>query len=396
MIKRNHYLNQLQSLKDKPFIKVLTGMRRVGKSTLFDLFIEQLKKEKIADDHILLINFELPTSFLLNDYALLTDFVLTWAKGKKGTLYLFLDEIGRVKDWEKAVNGFHAMKKFDLYITGSNADLLSSDLSSYLGGRYIEILVHPLSFPEFLIMHPKARFQDYLTFGGIPSIAAFNLDYSLSMNALRDSFRSALFEDVITRHQIRNPIVLERLIQYVLTNTAKTFSALSISNYFKSQRISVSVDTLLLYLDMLENAYLIYRAKRYDIIGKQILKLEEKYFIADLGFREALVGQNQQGIEMMLENLTYIELLRSGYRVEIGKLGVKEIDFIATKDQQRIYIQISYLLSSENTIQREFESLKSINDNFPKYVISMDQFNLSKDGIIHLNFETFLLQGLKQ
>lgn len=390
MINRKTYFNILEGYKGKPFIKVLTGLRRVGKSTLLSLFIDHLISQGINQSQILKINFELPDSFHIADYKALTDYVLEFSKGKKGLIYLFLDEIGRVKDWEKAVNAFHAMNQYDIYITGSNADMLSSELSTYLAGRYVEILIHPFSFKEFKLLYSNSNFNDYLTFGGIPSIHSFNLQYEFSMNALRDSFRSAILQDVISRYQIRNASVLEKLIQYVFSNVGKTFSALSISKYFKSQRINVSVDTILSYLGMIQDAFLIYKVSRNDLIGKNILKTEEKYYIADHGIREAISGSNMKVIESILENIVYIELLRRGYKVYIGKIHDYEVDFVAYKGKEVSYYQVSYLMELESTRDREFGVYKLIKDNFPKYVISMDKVDFSQDGIVHMNIEDFL------
>lgn len=395
MIQRKHYIEVLRNYRDKPFIKVLTGLRRVGKSTLLDLFIAELIHQGVKQDQILKINFELPDSYEITNYIELTDVVLKWSKGKKGPLYLFLDEISRVKEWEKAVNGFHAMNQYDLYITGSNADMLSSDLSTYLAGRFIEILIHPFSYKEFIELYPNGTLTDYITFGGIPTIQAFNLQYEYSMNALRDSFRSAILQDVVSRHQIRNSVVLDRLIVYIFTNTGKTFSALSIANYFKSQKISVSVDTVLNYLDIIQDAFLIYKVKRNDIIGKLVLKTEEKYYIADQGIREAVSGNNMRVIESILENIIYIELLRRGYKVYIGKVQEFEIDFVAQKGSEISYYQVSYLMETEATRDREFGVYKLVDDNFPKYVLSMDKANFSQNGIIHKNIEEFLLEEYK-
>jgi len=391
MIKRQTYLEILNQYKDKPFIKVLTGLRRVGKSTLLNMYVDELKSQGVDESRILKINFELPESFEITDYHILTNHVLNFSKGKHNTIYLLLDEIGRVKDWEKAINGFHAMGTFDLYITGSNADMLSSELSTYLAGRYIELLIHPFSFKEFIELNKNSTFQDYLIYGGIPSIQSFNLQYDFSMNALRDSFRSAILQDVITRHQIRNAFILEKLIQYVFTNVGKTFSALSISKYFKSQRINVSVDTILSYLSLIQDAFLIYKVSRNDLIGKSILKTEEKYYISDHGIREAISGNNMAVIESVLENIVYIELLRRGYKVYIGKIDVYEVDFVAYKGKEVCYYQVTYLMELESTRDREFNVYKLINDNFPKYVISMDQVDFSRDGIIHMHIEDFLL-----
>ncbi len=392
MIERPFYVEQLNRYRDKPFIKVITGLRRVGKSTLLDLYINDLKKQGIDKNNILKINFELPSNFGLVNYEDLTQYVLEFSKNKEDKIYLFLDEIGRIEQWEKAVNGFHAMTNFDIYITGSNADMLSSDLSTYLAGRFVEILVHPFSYKEFKALYINSTFNDYLTFGGIPSIYPFNLVYDFSMNALRDSFKSAVLQDIISRYEIRNSVVLEKLIHYVFTNVGKTFSSLSISKYLKSQSTHVSVDTILNYLKMIQEAFLIYKVSRNDLIRKQVLKTEEKYYIADHGIREAIIGNNANVIEMILENMVYIELLRNGYQVYIGKVGNLEIDFVAHKGGKISYYQVSYLMETDKTRDREFGVFENIKDNYPKYVISMDQVNFSQKGIIHINIEKFLLQ----
>jgi hypothetical protein len=392
MIKRVRYLKILDNYKDKPIIKILTGLRRVGKSVLLDLFINELVECNVKKDQILKLNFELPEHFDIQDYQDLTNRVLSWSEGKTGKLYIFLDEVGRVRDWEKAVNGFHTMDKYDIYITGSNADLLSSDLSTYLAGRFVEILVHPFSFKEFKQLKPNTNLKDYITYGGMPSIAAFNYDYEISMNVLRDSFNSAVLQDVIQRNKIRNSVVLEKLIEYVFNNTGNTFSALSISKYFKSQRTSVSVDTILNYLNIISNAFLIYKVRRNDLLGKLVLKTEEKYYIADHGIREAIVGSNEKVIEMILENMVYVELLRRGYTVYIGKVNDKEIDFVAKNGKNIKYYQVSYLLETDKTRNREFGVYEHIKDNFEKYVLSMDKIDFSQNGIIHKNIEDFLLE----
>ncbi|PKM66795.1 MAG: ATPase [Firmicutes bacterium HGW-Firmicutes-19] len=391
MLQREKYQILLNNYKDKPFIKVITGLRRSGKSVLLDLFIQRLYEQGIPVDHVLKINFELPENFHINEYQKLTEVVLDWAKGKKGSLYIFLDEVGRVSEWEKAVNGLHAMNAFDIYITGSNADLLSSELSTFLAGRYVEILVHPFSYREFLQVHKNAQLKDYLVFGGLPSISVFNLEYESSMTVLRDSFRSAVLQDVIQRYSIRNTVVLEKLIIYLCSNTSMTFSALSISKYLKSQHVSVTVDTVLNYINILVSAFIVYKAPRYDILGKSIMKTEEKYFIADVGFREAMVGNNTKSIELILETIVYIELIRRGFQVYIGKVDQYEIDFVAVKQEYKEYYQVSYKLESPKTREREFGVYQRVSDSYPKFVISMDEVDFSSDGIIHKNITQFLI-----
>ena len=397
MIVRNYYINLLYKYKDKPFIKVITGMRRVGKSVLMDQYVDLLKTKGISETHILKINFELPEFFNIVDFQTLTKKVMDFRGNKQQKIYLFLDEVQRIKDWEKAVNGFHALHDFDIYITGSNADLLSSQLSTYLAGRYVEIKVHPFCYREFKELHvdkhynEKTFFNQYLLFGGIPSIGVFNLDYNLSMNALRDSFKSAFFRDVVLKNQIRNTIVLDRLINYLLSNTGKSFSALSIANYFKAERINVSVDTVLSYLQYVEDAFLITKVKRQDLNGKVILKTDEKYYIEDHGIREAVVGGNQKNIELILENIVFNQLKRKGYQIFVGKNKEYEVDFVCVhSDNSRSYYQVSYLLASEDTRKREFRSLLLIDDQFPKYILSLDEFDFSEQGIKHINLIDFL------
>ena len=390
MVIRKRYLLELMKYKDKPFVKVLTGLRRVGKSTILNMFINTLIEEGVEENHILKINFELPQFFKIENYQQLTEYVMHWSSHKKGKLYLFLDEIGRIEKWEKAVNAFHAKGMYDIYITGSNADLLSSDLATFLAGRYIEILVYPFSYNEFLLLYEDASFKDYVIFGGMPLIAPFKLDYETSMRALKDSYHSAILQDVVRRYSIRNVSLLENILTYIFANTSKTFSGLSISKYLKSQNISVSADTVINYLNYVEEAFLIYKVKRNDFLSKEILKTEEKFFIADHGYREALVGDNMRSIELILENIVYTELKRRGYDVYIGKVQNNEIDFVAYKNNKPTYFQVCYLLANQTTIDREFGIYKKVLDNYKKYVISMDEINFSQDGIIHLNIVDFL------
>ncbi len=391
MIKREQYLKTLFNYKDKPFIKVLTGLRRVGKSTILEFYQEELILNGIKKENILIINLELPSFFSISDYLDLTNFIEDWSKNKKGNLYIMIDEIGRVKDWEKSVNALHASKKYDLYITGSNADLLSSDLATYLSGRYVALQVFPFSYEEFLKVHPHAAFKDYIVFGGMPHITPFKLDYETSMKILRDSYHSAILQDVVRRYNIRNVALLDKIILYIYANTSKTFSASSISKYLKSERVNVTVDTIINYLDYCEDAFLIKKVKRNDILGKSILKTEEKIFIADHGYREAIVGQNEKNIELILENIVYVELLRRGYEVYIGKVSNLEIDFVAYKENVPTYFQVTYLMSDEKTRQREFGVYNNIKDNYDKYVLSLDEIDFSENGIKHLNIIDFLL-----
>ncbi|CCV63628.1 predicted ATPase [Alteracholeplasma palmae J233] len=400
MIKRKTYIDELLKYKDKPFIKVITGMRRTGKSVLMEQFQEMLVSErKIATSQVIKINFELPDSFKIENYQDLTNYILEKTNKEYKRTYLFFDEIQRVKDWEKAVNGFHAMGIYDIYITGSNADLLSSELSTYLAGRYVEIKVKPMNFKEFIKAYQgitqniEELFNKYIIFGGMPSIIAFNLDYSQSMNILRESFQSAFFRDVVIKNQIRNTIALDRLIYYVIQHTGKTFSALSISNYFKSEKISFSVDTVLAYLGYIKSAYLISEVKRIDAVGKKQLATSEKYYIEDHGIREAVSGNNNANIELVLETIIYNELILRGYKVYVGKVKEYEIDFVCIhEDHSKSYYQISYMMPTTETIEREFSPLELIDDSYPKYVLTLDKINFSRNGIKHINIIDFLTE----
>ena len=402
MLKRDEYIKQIVPFIDKDVIKVLTGIRRSGKSVMLKLLMEDLKNRGINEKQFIYINFENLKYRNLKNYERLYDFILNKVDDKYKSYYIFLDEIQEVEEWERCVNSLRVDEdfKFDIYITGSNAKLLSGELSTYLAGRYIEFVVYPFSFKEFFeIMKEKNKeidlkeaFQDYVKFGGMPFLHNLDYNYEASMQYLQDLYASIILKDITQRNNIRDTDLLERIINYVVMNIGNTFSATSISKFFKSENRKVATETILNYIKACEEAFLIYRVARNDLLGKKILNVNEKYYIADHGIREAIMENNQKNINQVLENIVYFEMLRRGYNVKIGKVDNLEVDFVCKKNDETIYIQVSYLLASEDTKEREFSVLENIKDNYPKYVLSMDEFDMSRNGIKHVNLIEFLVK----
>lgn len=400
MIHRESYLKQIRPFLNQNIIKVLTGLRRSGKSVMLQLIQEELLNSGISKEQCISINFEsLAYENLLNSKALYRELKKRIAEcdGKKA--YIFLDEIQEVSEWEKCINSLMVDFSVDIFITGSNANLLSGELATYLAGRYIEIQIYPFSYAEFLevneakssIFSERDIFMKYLKFGGMPFLINFNYDEDSSFLYLRDIYNSVILKDVIQRYNIRDVELLERIIQYIIANVGHTFSAKSISDFMKSENRKVSSETVYNYLTACENAFLFHRVKRKDLVGKRILQVHEKFYLNDHGIREAIYGKNSRDIDQLLENIIFMELLRRGYNVNIGKLNQKEVDFVAEKRGELIYIQVTYILASEQVIEREFSPLLEIADNFPKYVVSMDDLNMSKLGIKHMNIRDFLV-----
>ena len=402
MLKRDEYIKKIVPFIDKDVIKVLTGIRRSGKSVMLKLLMEELKNRGINENQFIYINFENLKYRKLNNYERLYDFILNKVDDKYKSYYIFLDEIQEVEEWERCVNSLRVDEdfKFDIYITGSNAKLLSGELSTYLAGRYIEFVVYPFSFKEFFeIMKEKNKeidlkeaFQDYVKFGGMPFLHNLDYNYEASMQYLQDLYASIILKDITQRNNIRDTDLLERIINYVVMNIGNTFSATSISKFFKSENRKVATETILNYIKACEEAFLVYRVARNDLLGKKILNVNEKYYIADHGIREAIMENNQKNINQVLENIVYFEMLRRGYNVKIGKVDNLEVDFVCKKNDETIYIQVSYLLASEDTKEREFSVLENIKDNYPKYVLSMDEFDMSRNGIKHMNLIEFLIK----
>ena len=401
MTKRELYIEKIKPFIDKDIIKVLTGIRRSGKSVMLKLIMEELKQNKIDEKQFININFENLINIELTTADKLHEYILKKASEIKKKCYIFLDEIQEVKDWEKCINSLRVNEEydFDIYITGSNAKLLSGELSTYLAGRYVEFVIYPFSFKEFLEtlksiqqdVSTREAFQKYVKFGGMPFLYNLAFEEEASLQYLKDIYSSIILKDITQRNKIRDTDLLERVISYLIINVGNNFSATSISKFFKSENRKVSVETILNYIKAAEESFLIYKVSRDDLIGKKILNVNEKYYIADHGMREAILGSNQRDINQIFENIIYLELLRKGYNVRVGKVDNLEVDFVCTKGNEKIYVQVAYLLASSETIEREFTSLEKIDDNYPKYVISMDEFNMSRNGIIHINIIDFLM-----
>ena len=398
MIKRETYLERIRPFIGSDLIKVMTGIRRAGKSVMLELIQAELLESGVSSNQFITINFEdMRYANLLNAADLHTE-ILRRADTIQGKAYLFFDEIQEVQGWEKCVNSLRVALDCDIYITGSNAKLLSGELATYLGGRYVEFVIYPFSFAEFINLYRETdasvsvqqSFQRYLLAGGMPYLSNIHFAAEPSRQYLFDLFNSVQLKDIVKRNGIRDVDLLERIIAYVMANIGTTFSASSLVKFFKSERRSVSVDTVLNYIKYCCDAYLFYQVKREDLQGKQILATNEKYYIADHGIREAVYGGNLQSINLILENIVYLELLRRGYTVTVGKVGDREIDFVCDKQGERLYVQVAYLLADENTIKREFGVYDAIKDNFPKYVVTMDELDMSRNGIKHRNIRDFL------
>jgi len=401
MTKRELYIEKIKPFINKDIIKVITGIRRSGKSVMLKLIMEELKQNKIDEKQFININFENLINRELTTADKLHEYILKKASEIKKKCYIFLDEIQEVKDWEKCINSLRVNEEydFDIYITGSNAKLLSGELSTYLAGRYVEFVIYPFSFKEFLEtlksiqqdVSTREAFQKYVKFGGMPFLYNLAFEEEASLQYLKDIYSSIILKDITQRNKIRDTDMLERVISYLIMNVGNNFSATSISKFFKSENRKVSVETILNYIKAAEESFLIYRVSRDDLIGKKVLNVNEKYYIADHGMREAILGSNQRDINQIFENIIYLELLRKGYNVRVGKVDNLEVDFVCTKGNEKIYVQVAYLLASSETIEREFTSLEKIDDNYPKYVISMDEFNMSRNGIKHINIIDFLM-----
>ncbi len=398
MKNRDLYLNKLIQFRDKPLIKVITGIQRCGKSTLLHLFEKHLLETGISADYIIRMNFE---SFEFNDvtnYKELHTLIQNRLTNKDECHYLLLDEIQQIPSWEKVVNSFLVDANVDIYLTGSNAYLLSSELSTLLSGRYVEIKMQPLSFKEYLDFTGDNKealpqlFANYLRYGGLPTITDL-LDRPDTIGPfLEGVYNTVLIKDVIERNKIRDPALLENILKYIAANIGNVVSTKKISDYLTSSGRKVTSETIDNYLKMLENAFIIYKANRYDLKGKLFLKTLEKYYLVDMGLRNQLTGLYNTDYGHVLENIVYLELLRRGYAVTIGKIGTLEVDFVATKSDEKNYYQVSTTILDETTRQRELRPLEAISDNYPKFILTMDNpvFN-DYSGIKIVNILDFLL-----
>lgn len=399
MIKRELYMSRIRPFIGGELIKVVTGIRRSGKSVMLELVKQELLESGVGAEHFISINFEDMRNAHLCNAQSLHEEVLRLSSTIQGKVFLFFDEIQEVANWEKCINSLRVALDCDIYITGSNAKLLSGELATYLGGRYVEFVIYPFSFSEFLELYlpifPQSSiqqcFQKYLVTGGMPYLS--NLQYAdePSHQYLTDLFNSVMLKDIVKRNKVRDVDLLERILAFVTANVGTTFSATSLSKFLKSEHRTVAPETILNYIKYCCDAYLFYQVKRQDLQSKQLLATNEKYYIADHGIREAVFGGNMRDINLILENIVFMELLRRGYSVTVGKTGNKEVDFVCDKRGERIYIQVAYLLASEETIHREFDVYDSLRDHYPKYVVSLDEFDMSRNGIRHRNIRDFLL-----
>lgn len=399
MVKREMYMKRIRPFIGTELIKVMTGMRRCGKSVMLELVKEELAQSGVSPAQFISINFENLNYAQLQTAKALHDEITSRAADIPGKVYLFFDEIQEVEDWEKCINSLRVSLDCDIYITGSNAKLLSGELATYLGGRYVEFIIYPFSFAEFLeLYHPIAPdeplqryFQKYLLSGGMPYLANIRYEDAPSRLYLRDLFNSVQLKDIVKRNKIRDVDLLERIIAYVIANVGTAFSASSLAKYLKNEKRNVAPETILNYIKYCCDAYLFYQVRREDLQGKQILASNEKYYIADHGIREAVFGGNMGDINLVLENIVYLELLRRDYQVTVGKTGDREIDFVCHRRGQKLYVQVAYLLASDETVRREFGAYDNIRDNYPKYVVTLDEFDMSRNGIKHRNIRDFLL-----
>ena len=398
MIIREIYLSKIRPFYDQDLIKVIMGIRRCGKSVLLLQIIDELKEKGIEEKQIIYINFENEDySFIKNDIDL-----HNYIKEKitnKEKYYLFFDEIQNVKDWEKAINSFKTSKNVSIFITGSNSDLLSGELATHLAGRYVSFKIYPLTFSEVCELKNikekediEEAFDDYITWGGMPQRFMLT-DEMQTKTYLSDVYDSIVVKDIITRFGIKDLDLFNRIVEYIITTPSQNFSAESLSNYFANKdNREVSKVTLYNYLEYMTKAMLINKADRYDIRGKRILNGKYKYYLTDLGLGQVKnIGKRQQ-LGAYLENIVYNELISRGYDVKIGNLEKAEIDFIATRFKEKIYIQVAYILTDDTVIDREFGAYKGIEDNYPKYVLTMDKHDFSQEGIIHKNVIDWLLE----
>ena len=395
MIARPLYLQKLISYKDKPTIKVITGIRRCGKSSILDSYIDYLKQQGIEPNHIIKMNFE-DLIYDDMDYKKLNKTILDKLPDDKQKVYIILDEIQRIASWEKVVNSLHLNPLLDIYLTGSNAYLLSSELSTFLSGRYVEIKMLPLSFKEFLTFYEfptdtpmDKKFANYMRFGGMPSLKDYNFDEKQTRETLDSIYNTVIVKDVLSRNEVKDVAVLERLTRFMADNISNITSTNKITNFLVSEKSLSSPNNKLIeaYTTSLENAFIFYPVKRYDIKGKEFLKSLNKYYIVDSGLRTYLLGRVRD-TGRILENIVYFELSRRGYDVSIGKIGDMEIDFIASRGEEKVYIQVSDELSNAETRQRELASLQAVRDSFEKIILTMDYLHTgtTEDGIkvIHI------------
>lgn len=399
MIKRELYLEKIRRLINTEPIKIITGVRRSGKTYLLHSIKEELIERGISKENIFLISFESQKYNKIQNFMELDVCVNNLIKNTSGKIYLLFDEIQNIVSWEKSINSYRVDFDCDIYITGSNSELLSGELATLIAGRYFHIDVYPFSFKEFLQYKKEINsidirnkelqlFNEYVKYGGMPSLQQVqDID---KFSYLEDIYSTILLKDIISRHNLRNAEILNRILTFIISNIGQPVSANGISKYLKYENLKVSADTVLNYLSFSKNACFIHEAKKENLKGKKVLKTNGKYYLVDHGFNQAIIGKDMENTGQILENIVYIELLRRGYDVKVGDINGREVDFVCNKVDRKIYIQVAYLLSGKETVKREFGSLRAIGDDYEKYVLSMDNLDFSNAGIKHMNIIEFL------
>ncbi len=399
MIARPLYIDKIMPFVDTPFVKILTGIRRCGKSTILRMIIDKLRVErKIPDERIVSYRFDSMEYEDMTAKQMFTE--LKGRLSQSGKTYLFLDEIQEINGWEKVVNSLASDYDVDIYVTGSNSRMMSSEISTYLTGRYIAFRIYTLSFEEYLtfkssytdIANPKSELADYIRLGGFPATHLQKYTQEETYTVVKDIYNSTIFSDIVKRNKVRKIDQLERVVKYTFQNVGNTFSAKSISDFLKSEHRKLDNETVYSYLEKLEKAYILHRCSRYDLQGKDILKTQEKFYLADTSLRYSVLGYDSDSVATSLENVVYLELCRRGYAVYIGKIGDGEIDFVAEKQNEKLYVQVTQEIKNEKTEKREYDRLLQIRDNYPKYVLRTDDFvGGNYEGIRTMHVADFLL-----
>ena len=398
MIYRPSYVDKIMAYVDTPFVKILTGVRRCGKSTILKMIMSKLRERGIPESRIVSYCFDSMEYEDMTAKQMYSE--LKSRVSPEGKTYFFLDEMQEIKGWEKVVNSLSSDYDVDLYITGSNSRMMSSEISTYLTGRYVSFRIYTLSFAEYLtfkeqyaaVGDPRQELANYIRLGGFPATHLQNYTQDEVYTIVRDIYNSTFFSDIVRRNQVRKIDQLERVVKYTFNNVGNTFSAKSISDYLKAEHRALDNETVYSYLEKLEKAYLLHRCSRYDLQGKEILKTQEKFYLADTSLRYSVLGYNADSVATSLESVVYLELCRRGYAVNIGKTSDGEIDFVATRQNEKVYVQVTQQIASEKTERREYERLLEIRDNYPKYVLRTDEFaGGNYEGIKTMHVADFLL-----
>ncbi len=399
MVIRQKYINKVKPFVDQDLVKVFVGVRRSGKTVLLSQIKAMLIEEGVSCENFIEMNFESMKFARIRDAEALYGYVSESVKSITGKVYIMLDEIQMVREWEKAINSFRVDFDCDIYITGSNSKLLSGELATYLSGRYIQIKVYPFTLSEvkeYLLQQNKFEsdeklFMDYVKYGGFPQRLVLQEDDAIEAY-LRDIYEAIVIRDIVERHSVKDVAVLKRTLEFLLDNIGNPFSGRNISGRLTSEGMKIATSTLLNYVDYFKEAFILFSAGRYDIKGKNILASTEKYYAVDVGLRNIIKKSELVDSSKLFENIVYLEMLSRGYEVQVGKWDEQEIDFICYRGTEKLYIQVAYLINEEDA-EREFGNLEKIRDNYPKYVISGDLTDLSRNGIIHRNIIEFLLDG---